>query len=102
MNPNEAVTATWVVTSPIEHDGVSYPIGAPFPFADPAIITPLRSAKSLKLREEVEAAEQLAADRARLEADNADLRTQLATALAAANAVGSKKSKASADEPPAV
>ncbi len=101
MNPNEAAVQTWIVVSPIEHDLLRYEPGTVFPFSDPAIIAPLRAAKALKLREEIEAAEQLAADRARLEGENAELRQQLAEAIAKANSAGKKSPKsASGDDTP--
>jgi hypothetical protein len=69
---------TYICRYPVEHDGVRYEPKDVFPITDATVIATLRACKAIGLREEVEAAEQLAADRARVEAENAALRQQLA------------------------
>lgn len=81
----------YIVVAPIEHDGVRYEVGATFPIADPAVVAALCKAGSLKLREEVEAAATLAQERAALEAENADLKAQLAALTGQQGGKASKK-----------
>jgi hypothetical protein len=87
---------TYVAVYPVEHDGARYEPKDVFPISDPDVIATLRKSRAIALREEVEAAAQLAADRARVEAENAALRAQLSEANAKIAALASGKKGAPA------
>lgn len=86
----------YVVQGTLVHDGVAYPHLARFRSADAALIATLRKVRALVLPNEIESAEDVAAARARLERENADLAAQIEALRAqvegASQADGGKKS----------
>lgn len=93
----------------VQHNGKEYPTGSEFFDSDGSAeeVSALRRAGALKLREEIESADRLAAERAELELRNRELESQLAELRAAQTGDAPKSAKAlkaapaaAADAPP--
>ena len=100
-------TQRWVLRWALRHDGVEYPAGSEWSSSDQQLVANLREQGILATPEEALPPEQLADERAKLEAENAALRAQI-DALLVEHSVppsvlpgGNKKGKSAAAEPAA-